>query len=130
MSFHFVSYRVGGKHSKLSVRKTFACVKIIACVNVCYGFGTNSDNFVCLSGSRSVGQHFYFYLNLSKYVFLWLGWSFSITIKDAGINSAKSMNKIDSTTYTSSFPFSSVATHSLWFSLDWHPMARYWATSG
>lgn len=34
-------------------------------------------------------------------------------------------------TYPSSFPFSSDDTLSFWlFSLDWHPMARYWATSG
>lgn len=39
--------------------------------------------------------------------------------------------KIDYLTYASSFPFSSAVTLSLWlFSLDWHPMARYWATSG
>lgn len=37
----------------------------------------------------------------------------------------------DYLTYASSFPFSSGATLSLWiFSRDWHPMARYWATSG
>lgn len=34
-------------------------------------------------------------------------------------------------TYASSFPFSSVVTFSFWLlSFDWHPMARYWATSG
>lgn len=37
----------------------------------------------------------------------------------------------DYLTYASSFPFSSDVILSFWlFSFDWHPMARYWATSG